>query len=217
MYVKWIVCDIKNNYEKEFSLAQEQWIETRYAPGFIGQVGGRDLKNKKTACIISFWEKENFLKLFMKNMHNKIFLNNRQSEYYTSIHVDHFNSLFEMTGNFGSFTDALNSMNLLRIEDYKVVQDRAVHFEMVQKKVSFPELQKVKGNLGGNIAKALNDSSRYLLSTFWDAIENENNQPKQELVGYKAIADLKNDIEQVIVRQILLVDSWKIIKKTAED
>ena len=212
MVVKWIVCDIKNNFEKDFSLAQESWMETKNATGFIGQVGGWDSNNKKTACIISFWENENFLKLFMKNMHNKIFLNNRQSKYCTSIHVDHFNSLFEITGNFGSFTDALNSMNLLRIEDYNIIPERAAHFEMVQKNVSFPELQKAKGMLGSNISIALNDSSRYLLSTFWDAIENENNQAEQELVGHKAIADLKNDIDQVIVKQILLVASWKIIK-----
>ena len=217
MYVKWIVCDIKNNFEKDFSLAQEQWVETQYAPGFIGQVGGWDSKNKKTACIISFWKNENALKLFMKNMHDKIFFNNKQSEYYTSIHVDHFNSLFEMEDNSGAFIDALNKMNFLRVEDYSLVEEKLEHFEMVQKNICFSELKKENGMLGGKISKAVNDSSRYLVSTFWDSFENHNNYIKQKPAVRGVMTDIKNDMDQVTVRQIPLVDSWKIIKKNAND
>jgi hypothetical protein len=65
MHIKWIVCEIKNSFEKEFSTAQEQWIETQNSVGFIGQVGGWDLNHNKTACIISFWKNRDSLNLFM--------------------------------------------------------------------------------------------------------------------------------------------------------
>ncbi len=215
MVIKWIVCDIKNKFKKEFSLAQEQWIETQNAIGFIGQVGGWDLENKKTACIISFWENEKSLKLFMKNIHDKIFFNNNQSEYYTSISVDYFNSLLEMEVQFNSLIDTLNNVKMLKVEVWKVKQEKIKYFEMVQKNIWFPKMKKVKGMSGGYYSKAVNDSSRYLVSTFWDDIGDYKSYIERELTGHKVNANIKNEINQKTERQILLVDSWKIIKKTA--
>ena len=79
MFIKWIVCEVKESFKKEFSIAQEQWIETKYSEDFIGQVGGFDLNNKNIACVISFWKNEHSLKLFMENTHDKVFHNNNQS------------------------------------------------------------------------------------------------------------------------------------------
>jgi heme-degrading monooxygenase HmoA len=213
MYVKWIVCDIKKNFERDFSLAQEQWIATQEAVGFIGQVGGWDSESKKTACIISFWENENSLKLFMENTHDKIFFNNNQSEYYTSINVDHFNSLWEMKGNSNAFIDVLNKIKLLRIEDYIVIQEKSKHFEMVRENSCFSELKKAKGMFGCKILKAVNDVSRYLVSSFWDSIESYDNYLEQKISLHEVTTDAQDDINQVFIRQIILVDSWKIIKK----
>jgi heme-degrading monooxygenase HmoA len=215
MVAKWIVCDVKNNLKKEFSLAQEQWKETQNVIGFIGQVGGWDMENKKTACIISFWENEKFLKLFMKNIHDKIFFSNNQSEYYNSIHVEYYTSLLEMEVQSSSIIDLLSNVKLLRIEICKVKQEKIEHFEMVKKNIWFPEMKKVKGMLGGYYSKAVSDSSRYLVSTFWDNIGDSKSYIERELQGHKENADTKNEIDQITKRQILLVDSWKIIKKTA--
>lgn len=214
MVVKWIVCDIKNNFKKEFSFAQEQWIETQKAIGFIGQVGGWDMENEKTACIISFWENENFLKLFMKNMHDKIFFNNKQSEYYNSIHVEYYNSLLGMEVQSSSLIDLLYKVKLLRIEICKVKQEKIDHFEMIKKNVWFPEMKKVKGMSGGFYSKSESDSLRFLVSTFWDNIGDYKGFTERELEGHKVNTDTKNDINQITGRQILLVDSWKIIKNT---
>lgn len=214
MVVKWIVCDIKNNLKKEFSVAQEQWMETQNAIGFIGQVGGWDMENKNTACIISFWENEKFLKLFMENIHDKIFFSNKQYEYYNSIDVEYFNSLFGMGTKSSSLIDLLSNAKLLRIEIWKVKQDKIEYFEMVKKNVWFPEMKKVKGKLGGFCSKAESDSLRYLVSAFWDNTGDYKSYMERELQGHKVNPDTKNDINQITGRQILLVDSWKIIKNT---
>ena len=145
MYIKWIVCEVKNNSEKEFSAAQEQWVETQNSDGFIGQVGGWDINNKNTACIISFWENENSLNLFMKNIHDKIFFMNNQSKYYNSIKVDHFNSLLNMEGKLNTLIDVLNNGKLLRIGDYFVKKEKNEHFETVQKNIWLPGMKKIKG------------------------------------------------------------------------
>ena len=208
-----MVCEVKNNSEKEFSVAQEQWIETKNSDGFIGQAGGWELNNKKTACIISFWENENSLNLFMKNIHDKIIFISNQSKYYNSIKVDHFNSVLNMEGKFNMLIDVLNNGKLLRIGDCFVKKEKNEHFEMVQKNIWLPGMKKIKGMLGGEFSKAVNNTSRYLISTFWDSVENHNNYTKHELPKFKIKSNVKDDIDQITGRQILLVDAWKIIKK----
>jgi heme-degrading monooxygenase HmoA len=109
----------------------------------------------------------------------------------------------------------LSNVKLLRIEICKVKQEKIEHFEMVKKNIWFPEMKKVKGMLGGYYSKAASESSRYLVSTFWDNIGDYKSYIEWELQGHKVNADAKNDINQIKERQIQLVDSWKIIKKTA--
>ena len=215
MYIKWIVCEVKNNFKKEFSTAQEQWIETQNSVGFIGQVGGFDLKSKNIACIISFWENENSLKLFMKNIHDKIFLKNNQSEYYNSIRVDYFNSELKMEGEYDLLIDALNNSKFLRVADCLVKQEKTDHFDNVQKEVWLPEMKESKGMLGGVFSKNVNNTSHYLVSTFWSSSENHRKYVETNLQKLKIKSDVKNDIENVIGIQIILIDTWKIIKTTA--
>lgn len=211
MYIKWIVCNVNKNFEKEFSTAQEQWIETQNSVDFIGQVGGFDLNNKKIACIISFWENESSLKLFMKNIHDKVFLNNNQSEFYNSIKVDYFNSVLKMDGKFDLLIDALNNGKLLRIADCLVKQEKVNHFELAQKEVWLPGMKNNQGMLGGVFSKDDKNASHYLVSTFWSSLENHRKYVETNLPKLKVKADVKNDIASIIGRQILLIDSWKVI------
>jgi len=214
MYIKWIVCEVKDSFEKEFSIAQEQWIETQNSVGFIGQVGGWDLNHHKTACIISFWKNENALNLFMKNIHDKIFFNNSQSKYYNSIKVAYFNSVLKMVGKFDSLTDILNNGKVLRIADCIVREEKTAHFEAIQKKVWIPGMKKSQGMLGGEFSKSTANASGYLVSTFWDSIQNHEKYVKENLPKYKNESNLNHDIIKIIGRNIRLVDSWKITKNT---
>ena len=76
-------------------------------------------------------------------------------------------------------------------------------------------MKSTKGMLGGHFSKAVDDPSRYLVSTIWDSIENHNNYTKQKLPIFKLKSDVKNDINKIIGRQIVLVDSWNIVNKNA--
>ncbi len=215
MYIKWIVCEVKDNLEKEFSIAQERWIETQNSIGFIGQVGGVDLNNKRMACIISFWENECSLKLFMLKTHDKIFFNNKQSEFYNSIKVDHFNLVLKMEGEFEFLIDALNHGKFLRIAECIVKQDKVSHFETMQKEIWLPEMKNNKGMLGGGFSKDVNDATHYLVSTFWSSLKNHKEYVETNLSELKIESDVNNDTESIIGRQIILIDAWKIIKPTA--
>jgi heme-degrading monooxygenase HmoA len=214
MHIKWIVCKVKDNFKKEFSIAQERWIETQNSIGFIGQVGGWDLNHNNTACIISFWENENSLNLFMKNIHDGLFYSSSQSEYYDSVNVTHFYSLLKMAGKFDSLTETLNYGKVLRIADCDVKKEKIEHFESVQKDIWIPGMKKSQGMLGGVFCKVKDNTSRYLVSTFWDSLQNHEKYLEQQLPKYINESDVNNDINKIIGRKILLVDSWNIIKKT---
>jgi len=61
--------------------------------------------------------------------------------------------------------------------------------------------------LGGILSKAADNTPNYLMLTFWNTIENYTN--KELLISLKKG---NNEIEQIIEKKVLLVDSWKIIK-----
>lgn len=213
MCIKCIVCEIKDSFEKEFSMAQKQWIKTQNSAGFIGQVGGWDLNHHKTACIISFWENENSLNLFMKNIHDKIFFNNSQSEYCNAIKVAYFDSVLKMEGKLDSLTEILNKGKMLRIADCIVRKEKSAHFIAVQKKIWIPGMKKSQGMLGGEFSQSTDNVLRYFVSTFWDSIQNHEKYVAQDLPKYKNKSNLNHDIIKIIGWKTRLVDSWKITKK----
>jgi heme-degrading monooxygenase HmoA len=217
MYIKWIVCDVKKSLIQDFSLAQEKWIGIQNTEGLIGQLGGWDLKHANVACVISFWENEKFLKIFMQDIHDEIFLKNNQSEYYNSIEVEYFNSILSMEGESNTLLHALKSAKLLRIADCMVKQENADHFEKVQKEIWLQGMKNSKGMLGGKFSKSTNNASRYLVSTFWNSSESHANYVENNLQKLKIKADVQNDIDSIIGRQIVLVDTWNVLKTTANN
>ncbi len=211
MYVKWIVCNVRENLRKEFADTQEKWIETQDADGFIGQVGGWDLNNKNDACIISFWEHKESLQSFMRNIHDKIFYGNEQSKLYESISVVYFESEFDMEGSSSSLAEAIRLGKLLRVADCWVNQERIAHFEEVQQTIWLPGMKKANGMLGGLFSKEAGGISRYLVSTFWDSVENHNNYVKRNLPIFRKEAQVAQNLDTMVGRQVLLIDSWSII------
>jgi len=212
MYIKWIVCNVKKDKKQEFSIAQEKWNKTAIAKGFIAQVGGWDLKNENIACIISFWKSKSHLENFMKNIHNEILTKNKQAKTYKSITVKYFNSLLDIENNTQSITGTIQNGRLLRISNYNVKNGKEKHFEKVQNDLWFPEIKKSKGMLGGFLLKSSSKISNYLVSTFWNSPENHTIYLNNKLDNLKA--DEISDIEKTVGKEILLVNSWKIINKT---
>ncbi len=208
MYLKWILCNVAKDKNQQFSDAQEKWNEKINAYGFIAQTGGWDLENK--ACIISLWDNKESLDYFMKTLHDKIVDRNQQAETYDSIDITHFDSMFEIKGSSGSLGTAIKIAKFLQIVNYRVKKEKMENFEKVQKDFELPLIKRSKGMLGGILSKAADNTPNYLMLTFWNTMENYNNYVNKEL-----LISLKKeniDIEQIIKKKILLVDSWKIIK-----
>jgi heme-degrading monooxygenase HmoA len=210
MFIKWIVCEVKKGKKQEFSLAQEKWIKSTGADGFIAQAGGWNLKNKYEACIISFWNSKEQLEHFMDNLHDKIFDKNKQSETYNSITVNHFIGKLDMEGEAASILDAIQIATLLRVADCCLKPEKNAHFENVQKEIWIPGMKNSEGMLRGIFSKAVKNNARYLVSTFWNSLENHSYYVDNRLPKYKKRAGVGNDIESMTGRIIELVDSWKI-------
>lgn len=214
MYIKWIVCYVKNDKKQEFSIAQEKWHKTDIAKGFIAQTGGWDSKNKNIACIISFWKSKIHLENFMKNIHDNIFDENKQVDTYNSITVQYFSSLFNTKTNIQLFKKTIQNSQLLKISNYNFKNSKEKHYERVQDDNWFLEMKKTKNMLKGLLLKSSSKTSNYLVTTFWNNSENHNIYIPNKLEKLKLKADEVSDIEKITRKQVLLVDSWKVISKT---
>ena len=64
------------------------------------------------------------------------------------------------------------------------------------------------------LLKSSSKTSNYLVTTFWNNSENHNIYIPNKLEKLKLKADEVSDIEKITRKQVLLVDSWKIISKT---
>lgn len=211
MYIKWIVCEVPTKHKKQFSIAQEKWIKTKEAKGFIAQTGGWNLLNPKEACIISFWKDKESLTNFMNNLHDDIFFQNQQSATYTSITVSYYNSLLTMEGSENSIPKAIKKGQLLRIADCEVKQNKKTHFIEVQKSIWLPTMKKSEGMLGGKFAVKVTNSLNYLVSTFWDSESNHKKYLQMQLPMNQKAANINDDLKSIQGKLVLLEKSWKII------
>lgn len=211
MYIKWIVCNVPLSLKNDFSSAQQKWIGTNSAKGFIAQAGGWNLNDETEACIISFWESEDSLTYFMQNLHDQIVSENKQDQFYSSITVDHFKSIIMMEGESSTLLEAINNAELLRIANCTVKGNSIEHFEEVQKDIWKPGMRSAQGMLGDYFSKSVSSTNKYLVSTFWDSQENHKNYVNKILPELREKADAANDLDMITGKQILLVDSWKII------
>ena len=191
MFIKWIICKVENHKKHGFSFAQEKWSEMIKSKGFIAQAGGWNLNNKNEACIISFWDNKESLDYFMINTHDTIFNNTKQVETYSSIEVKYFDSLNDISDNYELLKEGINKAKYLDIKTLKANKDE------------FENFKKTKINhstviLGKELIKSGSNNFEYLISIFCNNFENNNSH-------------LQPNINQIIERQILLVDSWNIV------
>ena len=210
MYIKWIVCQVDKEKRQVFSDAQEKWKETAKVTGFIGQTGGWDLKNSTQACIISFWDSKVHLNNFMKNVHDHIFDVNKQAQTYGSIKINYFNNKLKINGNSESLSNAIKMAKLLSIEDCTVKPEKSDHFEKVRKSILIQDMNESTEFLYGTLSKSVENTPYYLVSTFWDDIVNYKTDMNNKSPVFQKKESLHQYIRTVKVRQIALVDSWKI-------
>ncbi|GET23268.1 DUF4937 domain-containing protein [Prolixibacter denitrificans] len=211
MYIKWIVCQVKEGMKDAFSRAQEQWISTGQAEGFIAQVGGWNVQSENEACIIAFWESRGHAERFMVSLHDRVVEENRQSETYHAINVAYFDGLLEMEGQAASLVEAVRTGELLRIADCEVHSGRTEHFESVQQSVWLPAMQQAEGMLRGMFSKAEDGSNRYLVSTFWDTAVHHDHYQTEQVPLLRERASVTDDLHAITGKQVRLVKSWNVL------
>ncbi len=208
MYIKWIVCEVKPKREKEFSILQEQWIAIQNSKGFIGQVGGFDNNHKRNACIISFWDNEASLRLFLEDKHDQIFNSINQSKTYNTIQVDYFNFEINSNESFDLLAVALKNAKILYVAELDIKSNK---IDKVREELPVTYLQNALGMLGGSISIDTNNSSHCLVSTFWDSLENYTKYIKSKRFKPHLGLDDYITIIKPIERQIELKESWSVI------
>ena len=87
MFLKWIVCTVPDAMKDSFSEKQQKWREISNLSGFLGQVGGWDLKAPDDACILCLWKDQWTYNEFMEKHHDRIFENNNQNTTFEKIEV----------------------------------------------------------------------------------------------------------------------------------
>jgi len=213
MYIKWIVCNVPSQLQKQFLLAQEAWSKTSKSKGFIGQTGGWNIKNTNEACIISFWKNKESLQHFMNNLHDVIFANNNQIATYSSIKVSYFNALMNIEGELKNISDVISNSKLIRIADCIVKEDKINHFEEVQKTIWIPTMKKATGILGGKFSINEQHKLNYLVSTFWDSETHHQNYIKTQLPVNQKNAKIEVDLKSITGKLVLIEKSWNVISK----
>jgi len=201
---------VEESQKKNFSKAQKQWKIMQNTPGFIAQIGGFNLKTTNEACIVSFWKDKNSLQYFMDNIHDEIFLDNKQSASYSSIFVNYYTQLFTMDAEHSDFNNCILNGTILRVAECETNQEDKIQFIEDQKNSWKPGMKNVKGMLGGQFATKV-DTNQFIVFTFWDNLINHTHYVKYQLPLLKKKAISVNQLLKLEGKIVELIDSWKII------
>jgi heme-degrading monooxygenase HmoA len=210
MILKWIVCKVPDDKKEEFSCAQEEWNRLKGVNGFIGQIGGWDLKNNSDACVLGIWKDLKSYQHFMDHEHDQIFYKNEQKRTYESISVTLFESLFDIYGLYNEIYKSLVKGQILRVADTIVHDNREEHFIEVQKEIWNPGMNKASGMYSGVFSKVSNATNRYLVTTLWKDEISQQLYVENTLPQLREKSEIQKDIKSLQGRVVLLQDKWKV-------
>jgi len=199
--------------KEAFSIAQSQWNKIANSPGLIGQFGGWDTLEKKSACIVSLWQDQKCYDHFMTNIHDEIASKNNQSSTYDELEICFFDTLYPMPGKFPDLKSAISDGVYLRVADCYVKEAQALHFENIQKTIWIPAMKQSEGMLGGSFNLQNNGAKRYLVTTLWDNEKDHSLYTKEKVPELRKKANVADDLEKIVGRLIKLEPSWLVLGK----
>jgi hypothetical protein len=211
MLIKWIVCEVAESSKERFSDAQQQWAEVAGLDGFLGQVGGWDVKTPGHACHVALWDSLEQYQTFMAGAHDAIVRKNAQADTYDAIAVALFEAVWEMPGQGGDLARALALGTVLRVADCAVRDDRRGHFLEVQRSVWIPGMAQAEGMLGGVFSQLRAANTRYLVATFWGDREAHARYVSECLPRLRAQAEVERDVEPLDAHLVQLEPSWRVL------
>jgi len=213
MIIKKILCQVKNDELDAFSKLQAHWQSISTISGFLGQVGGWDIKHKYTAHIFSFWENKNAYDYFMKNVHDSIFINSNQLRTYTAIDVELFEEIHRIQGMEKDIISILGKSMFIRTALCEVKEGRTAHFKEMQRKVWNLGMNNTQNMLGGEFGVSIKDYNRLLVLTGWISEEAHEDYVRSHFPDLKRKARTDTDLKEIVGGQFIIEDSWRVIPK----
>jgi heme-degrading monooxygenase HmoA len=211
MLIKWMVCEVAESKKEHFSSAQQRWAEAAGLDGFLGQVGGWDVKTPGHACLVALWDSPEQYQTFMAGAHEAIVRKSAQAGTYDAIAVALFEALWEMPGQCGGLSRALALGTVLRVADCAVRDDRREHFLEVQRSVWTPGMAQAAGMFGGAFSRSRAADTRYLVATLWEDRETHARYVGECLPRLRAQAQVERDVERLDARLVQLEPSWRVL------
>jgi quinol monooxygenase YgiN len=151
MIIKKISCEVKENYKEAFFEQQKQWKPVSKMKGFLGQIGGWNIKQPLTASIYSFWENKTDYEQFMKEEHYQIYESTGQENSYQSIDVSLFQEMQSVPGKEDNIVQICRNSKYIRVTMAQVKEDNTEQFVDKQRKVWNTRMQQSEGMLGGTL------------------------------------------------------------------
>jgi heme-degrading monooxygenase HmoA len=216
MIMKWIVCKVNRDSKEEFSQAQEQWAALYEVQGFLGQIGGWNLRQPLEACIVSFWKDNASYQNFMSRIHDQIFYKSNQKQTYHSITIALCESIMNILGTYGHILTSLGKGKVLRIADCTLYKDRIKHFIEALKDIWNPGMSDTDGMLAGVLTKVNGTPNRYLAATLWTDEIFHQYYLETMVPVLQERAQYKRFFESIDEKIIQLQDSWTVIGNNKE-
>jgi heme-degrading monooxygenase HmoA len=200
MLFKWITCRVHEHMRDAFFAAQTKWTTLANMPGFIGQLGGWDLKSRNEACILGIWQDQESYNAFMDQHHDRIFQKNEQARTCESIHVALLQPVCAIAGSYENMHQCLRPAEVMRVADCFVLPEREKNFLEVQEKIWNPAMGKAEGILAGSFTRVLNRENRYIVTTLWSSVEAHNRYVRKTLPSVSEAACVPQDVQQITGR-----------------
>ncbi|WML52273.1 YdbC family protein [Neobacillus sp. PS3-12] len=210
MIIKRISCKVKEGQKEIFYEYQKQWEPLSKVKGFLGQLGGWSEKQPLTACVYSFWESQADYQYFMKEVHDRIYVNSGQESSFTSIDVNMFQEELRISGLEESFANVLRNGNFIRVSLSQVKEQKTEHFVEMQKKVWNFGLRKAEEMLGGTFSFSQKESNYFLVLSVWKSEKFHQKYMELNFPELIETAKPKNDVLELVGEKFKVEEAWRV-------
>lgn len=212
MIVKWFRCKVPIGQRKVFSRALERRREEERAEGFLGRIGGWNIKKPTEASILAFWQDQKSYHHYVKKYRPQwmeTFTASKQLSYTTVL----YEKAMDIPGEESIFLYqdfSGGEHHLIKIGDIQVGEEQLEHFLLVQQSVWNMSMSHAPGMLTGMFAEALDQKQRFLVLTRWRS-EQEYQAYENHLLPKLLHWTYGDDVSRYRGRCIRLVRRWSVL------
>ena len=169
MIIEWVVCSVPISERTAFSNYQRAWKPFANIQGFMGRIGGWNIKNPLEASLITFWEDDQTFQAFSDTQETSGINSYPSNEYLSLINTQVYQKKIDILGLTKQevFSSIADGGHLLKIGDCRVKENSKEHFLLMQQSVWNLGMANTPGMNTGLVAESKGKSNRYLILTRW--------------------------------------------------